>query len=107
MIVTCIFSVSFCSIFSTKVIASDLPLSLVQRAAPHCLRLVDVTLHDRGDKEFWPQAVRCLKLLQHAPLKQIAVRGTWAQKKSRRVLYIVLYIDSTVDSLDSFGVVVV
>ncbi|CAL1143751.1 unnamed protein product [Cladocopium goreaui] len=64
------------------VIASDLPLGLVTRAAPWCQRLVELQFQAcQGDTEkFWATTARCVELLRGAPVKQLGVKGRYVEK---------------------------
>lgn len=65
-------------------VASDLPLGLIQRAAPWCGRLDTLHFQARSDGEtlelrLWHRAARCLELFRGSPVKQLAVKGAYLE----------------------------
>ena len=61
--------------FWSQVIAPDLPLGLVTRAAPWCQRLAELQFQAGQD------TLRCVELLREAPVKQLGVKGRYVESQ--------------------------
>eukprot|EP00438_Fugacium_kawagutii_P008352 Skav233366 [mRNA] locus=scaffold394:607990:609173:+ [translate_table: standard] len=70
-------------VWHAEVVSLDVPLGLIQRAAPWCRRLDTLHFQARSDGEtlleLWHRAAQCLELLRGSPVKQLAVKGAYLE----------------------------